>query len=346
MVRTGKATIRDIARDASVSVSTVSRVVRSSGDVSPATRARVLSVVEASGYRPSSLARALVYGHSNAIGLLVSDVANPFYPQLLKGIERAAQRAGYAVLICATEDSADASLRHVRRLIDHGVRGIIHASVGRDEPYVLEAVTPEMSLVFANRRPRDNAYSYVVADNSGGARLLADHLIRNGHRRIGFINGPSWASNAQERLSAFSHQIEDAGGETIVAGEDFTMESAERAARLLMAQADPPTAVVGVNDTIAVEALRVLRELRYRVPEDVVVAGFDAVDTAATRLLELTSVSADTQLMGSSAFQILLRGLRGTLRSPVHKVIPTTLVIRGSTSMATESQLALSGETQ
>ncbi|MEO7666665.1 MAG: LacI family DNA-binding transcriptional regulator, partial [Dehalococcoidia bacterium] len=197
---TGRVTIDDVARAAQVSVSTVSRVIRDHPDVQSETRAAVLATIDSLGYRPSSIARALVSGETRLLALLVSDFTNPFYPQLAKSIEEEADRAGYMVVICNTRDRTADARRQLTRLLGQGLDGVIHASVGRDEEAVLSVLGDVWRVVFTNRPPRSRSVSYVVSGNADGAAELTRHLLSLGHQRIGFVGGPPYARNATERL--------------------------------------------------------------------------------------------------------------------------------------------------
>jgi LacI family transcriptional regulator len=316
-----------------VSVSTVSRVVRDHADVQAATRARVREAIDLLSYRPSPIARALVSGQSRLLTLLVSDIANPFYPQLAKSVEQEAKREGYAVVICNTADRTAETRRYVARLLSQGLDGVIHASVARDEQVLLSLMADERRVVFTNRRPAQSAVSYVVSDNEGGAAELTRHLLSLGHRRIGFITGPRYARNAMERLKGFRHAMREViDAQPFVAEGDFSVESGRRAVLEWMKSQHAPTAMIAVNDSVALGALGALVDSRLRVPEDVALAGFDGTELSASPLLSLTTVDQHIENLGRRSVQILLRQLAsaGDYR-PVREVLPVQLLLRGST---------------
>ena len=294
-------------------------------------RARVLRVIEELDYRPSTVARALVSGRSKTIGVLVSDIANPFYPQLAKSIDRASRAQGYAIVICNTDDDVEETGTLVRGLLDRGVEGLIHASPGRDEEAVLGLVPDRRRLVFANRRPRSSEVSYVVADNVKGAAEITGHLIDMGHRRIGFVTGPDWAANARERLEGFLQAAQDHGVETLVAEGDFSAESGAAAVRSWFATHDPPTAVLGVNDAVAIGAIGALAEMPA-VRTRIAVAGFDDTDLAGSRIIGLTSEAQRIGEMGERAADLLLAQLAGKTSPPVRLVLQPSLRVRRSTT--------------
>ncbi len=334
--RPGKVTITTVAEAAGVSVATVSRVVREHADVRDSTRARVLRVIDELGFRPSPLARALVSGHSATLGLIVSDIASPFYPQLAKSVEHEAAKRGVTVLICNTEDNPEISQMCVRRMLDQRIGGIIHGSVGEDEADVLEEVGDQTPVVFVNRRPRARSASFVVADNRLGARRLTEHLLEQGHRRIGFIGGPAWASNAGERLEGFLDAVRDFGPEceTLVSEGDFSAETGRAQAHAWLSDPDRrPTALIGVNDVVAVGAMESVLERGLRVPEDIALAGFDDTQFSASPLIALTSVAQHIDEMGRVAVRVALRlGRHQGRRRPIREVIEPELVVRRTSS--------------
>jgi LacI family transcriptional regulator len=295
----------------------------------------VQQTIDELGYRPSPIARALVRGRSRTLALLVSDIANPFYPQLAKAIEREAWLKDYVVVTCGTDDNVRQSRRRVRRLVEQGVDGLIHASVGDDEETVLGLVDPAR-VVFTNRRPRRSDCHYVVSDNAAGARALTEHLIGSGHRRIGFVGGPEYASNARERLSGFRASVDAAPGvSALVAEGEFSPETGAKAVRDWLRGEDPPTAVVGVNDSVAVGVLEAVLDAGLAVPGDIAVAGFDDVLQTASSILGLTSVSQHVDEMGKRAVRAMLRLLTDPDRpEPIQEIIEPTLVVRRTTAAA------------
>jgi LacI family transcriptional regulator len=334
-------TIIDVAEAAGVSVTTVSRVMRKQADVKQETRARVQEAIDRLGYRPSPLARAMLSGGSKLLALLVSDIANPFYPQLAKSVEQEAKRDGYTVVICNTGDRTAETRRYIERLLRQGLDGVIHASVSRDEKALLSLVGDPSRVVFTNRRPSEQSVSYVVSDNRAGAEHLTRHLLAKGHRRIGFIAGPSWAFNAADRLAGFRQVIAGApDAETQIAEGAFSTEHGAEAAYQWMRSARPPTAIIAVNDSVALGAVGALARLGLRVPEDVALAGFDGVRIAASPIFSLTTVDQQIDRLGRRATRILLRQLvAGAAAPPVHEILPTRLLLRRSTDAPPRRQL-------
>lgn len=333
-------TIQDVAREADVSISTVSRVVRGHDDVSDETRLRVQAVIDRLAYRPSILARALVTGYSRTIALLVSDITNPFYPQLAKTVEQEARLRGFAVIVCNTDDDPEETVGYVKQLLDHGVAGFVHASVGLDEDAVLAVLGDERRIVFANRRPRSRSVSYVVSQNQRAGQMLGDHLTELGHRVIGFIAGPTWAANSQERQAGLQEALDARDAELLVAQSDFTPASVPAALDAWLHLPQPPTAVVGVSDQVALGTLAELMDRGYQIPGDVAVAGFDDIEFAASRVIGLTTVAQHIGELGRRSLQILLRQL-STKAYRVQRVeLEPELIVRQTTTMGRRSALA------
>ncbi len=330
---TGRVTIHDVARAAGVSVSTVSRVIRQHPDVQEDTRAAVLAAIDRLQYRPSYIARALVSGETRLLALLVSDFTNPFYPQLARSIEEAADRVHYTVVVCNTRDTTADALRHLTRLLSQGLDGVIHAAAGPDEAAVLAALGDPRRIVFTNRPPRSRSVSYVISDNAAGAAALTSHLLSLGHRRIGFISGPSYARNATERLCGFRDTMSGTpDAEPLVEQGEFSKSSGERAVQKWLRSEAPPTAIIAINDSVALGAMEELIRLGLSVPDDIALAGFDGTDLAASPVLSLTSVDQHIGEMGRLSVSILLQQLGSTVFSQTREVLPTQLLIRRSTA--------------
>lgn len=329
----GRATIVDIARAAGVSVTTVSRVVRDLSDVRPATRVKVKAAIKELDYRPSPIARALVSGETRLLALLVSDITNPFYPQLAKSVEHEAAKAGYTVVICNTEDRPAETRRHLTRLLGQGLDGVIHASVGQDEKALLSVLGDHRRVVFVNRAPADPTLSYVVSDNAGGAAELTRHVLSKGHRRIGFIGGPPYARNAVERLEGFTRAMREvADAEPFVVSGEFSSVFGQRTVTRWLEEGRGITAIIAVNDSVALGAMEALMRRGLRVPADVALAGFDGTKFAASPVLNLTTVDQHLDEMGQQAVRVLIKQLRRSEGfAPTHQVLPTNLLLREST---------------
>jgi LacI family transcriptional regulator len=267
------------------------------------------------------------------LALLVSDITNPFYPQLAKSVEREAGRDDYTVVICNTGDRTAETRRYLERLLRQGLDGVIHAAVARDEPVLLSLVDDHRRVVFTNRRPKSKSVSFVVSDNHGGAMQLTNYLLAQGHRIVGFISGPPYARNATERLDGFLAAMSARpDAKPLIADGDFSTRSGAQAAHEFLAAATPPTAIIGVNDSIALGALGALTERNLKVPDDIALAGFDGVQVSSYSLAGLTTVDQHIDQMGREAVRILIRQLNTSVFIPTHQVLPSELLVRKTTA--------------
>jgi LacI family transcriptional regulator len=356
-------TIADVARRAGVSTATVSRVLSGVGRARPETHARVQAAARDLGYRPSDVARSLKRRSTLTLGLIVTNIENPYFPQLVRAVEDAANAEGYAILLCNADDDPERESSYLDFLVDRRVDGIIVAAstIGsRQRAWLANAPLP---VVLVNTSGSSADLPTVVSDNRGGGLAAARHLLELGHRQFGYLMPPPRNFDAPERLAGVETALRDAGlaidGEggalrighgapTVTGGESAMLE-------LLGAEACP-TAVVAYNDLMAIGALRAIRRRGLRVPDDISVVGFDDVAFAAYVEPALTTLHQETAEMGRWAVATLTQqlgrapagadatgaanatGATGTarpepaVRKPFpHVVLPVHLEVRGST---------------
>ena len=332
----GAVSIRDVAAAAGVSVATVSRVLSpASADVPmrKETRDKVERAIEELGYRPNDLARALLQHRTAAIGLVVPDISNPYYPPLVRGVEDAASSRGYRVVLCNTDRDPAKISGYLDTLIKTRVDGIVVAGGGWADVPDRTAVlgTYRTGLVAVGRHL--GAHPSVRIDNAAASREAAEHLIGLGHRGIAFLGGPASSTTVQDRAQGYRDALEVAGltGPAPVRYGDFTEESGYAATRELLDASPRPTALLCANDRIAIGAYAATADAGGRVPEDVSVVGFD--DTPIARYVRptLTTVAIPTYEMGLAAVRLLLSQLEGD-GVPELETMPTRLVIRDSTA--------------
>jgi LacI family transcriptional regulator len=324
--------MREVATRANVSVSTVSRVLSQHRDVSEETREAVQGVIDSMGYRPSLLARGLILNRTNSLGLVVADITNPFYPELAKGIGAAASARGWVVIMGNTDASGEGTDSHVDAMLERAVDGIIFGSVASHDKTVVRLVEAGYPVVLVNRRHPAVETNHVVADNVLGGRMAIEHLASLGHRRIGHIAGPTWASNAVEREAGYIEGLRRTGtdvSDELISREDFSIAGGAAAMRRLLAVGDRPTAVFATNDLMALGALEALKEAGLRWPADVAVVGFDDIELARSKLIELSTVSHRIYEMGSRAVEILLGQINeGPSETPIQEFLKPELVVR------------------
>jgi DNA-binding LacI/PurR family transcriptional regulator len=325
--------IRDVAAAAGVSVATVSRVLSPASAAVPMrkeTRDRVERAIDQLGYRPNDLARALLQQRSSAIGLVVPDISNSYYPPLVRGVEDAASSHGYRVVLCNTDRDPAKISGYLDTLIKTRVDGIVVAGGGWADAPDRTAVlgTYRTGLVAVGRHL--TAHPSVRVDNVAASREAAEHLIGVGHRRVAFLGGPASSTTVQDRAQGYRDALKVAGlGAPVVRYGDFTEESGYAATREILAAVPPPTALLCANDRIALGAYAATADAGRRVPEDVSVVGFD--DTPIARYVRptLTTVAIPTYEMGRAAMRLLLAQLGGSA-SPQLETMPTRLVVRDS----------------
>lgn len=327
------ATIRDVAREAGVSVSTVSRVLNDSGPVSEATRRRILEVAQRLHFTPNTTARSLSTRRTHAIGVLMPDVYGEFFAEVIRGIDQVAQQHGYHVLISGAHNEpaeVDAAVRAIRGRVD----GLILMAAELDTELLKRNLPERVPAVLINADHDASHFDTINIDNFGGAAAMARHLLRLGHRDIAIITGPARNRDSLERVRGFASVLKEAGvtarPEWLVEGA-FTEASGFRAASELLNQSPRPSVIFAANDSMAVGALSAARALGLRVPEDVAVAGFDDVPIAAYVSPPLTTVKVAITKLGSCAAERLVENIRAhNQHERKHEVQPTELVIRGS----------------
>lgn len=327
--------IFEVARSAGVSIATVSRVSNGTAPVGPRTAARVRAAMERLGYSPHALARGLAARRSHTLGLLITDILTPYFPDIVRGAQEAAEAAGYVVLLGdASVHTASEDLL-VKRLLERRVDGLIVASSRTTDEYARQLRSEDVPVVCING-PLGQFPHAVQIDQRQGARLAVDHLAEFGHRRIAHITGPTGVPTRAERLAAFRAALRDRGiayDPSLVATNVSTIDQSRSASAQLLALADPPTAIFAYNDRLAVGSYQAIRAAGLVIGRDVSVVGFD--DIPMTEWLDppLTSVRQPRRDMGRTAVDILLTALRGE-PAPDLVVVQPTLVVRGSTRRA------------
>jgi LacI family transcriptional regulator len=327
------ATIRDVAREAGVSVATVSRVFNNSGPVREETRRRISDVALRLRYSPNSAARSLSRQQADTIGVLLPDLYGEFFSEVIRGIDQLVQREGWHLLVSSSHNERtdiEAALRAMRGRVD----GLLVMSPDLDARALSENLPANLPVVLLNCEVDGRAYDSLNIDNYGGALAMMGHLLERGHRRIGLITGLPRNHDARERLRG-SHAALAAAGlradPCLVVQGDFSESSGYRAAHVLLERGPLPTAIVAGNDSMAIGALSALVESGVRVPEDVALVGFDDIPIARYVAPPLTTVRVRIPELGGRAAARLLAALaQDGAREPVQELLPTELVIRRS----------------
>lgn len=330
MARPQRPTIVDVAERAGVSKSLVSLVMRDGVNVSDESREAVLKAARELGYRPNAVARSLVQQRTYVIGVMVSDLANPFFIDVIDGATDSARERGYRALVntggrdqAKEEDAIDTLLR-LR------VDGIVLAGAIVDGSFI-ERLGSETPTVITNRASRSDVIDSIVVADRKGIGLAVDHLVGLGHRQIAHISGGQGAG-AKNRVTGFRTTMRRHGLEPVVIPGAYTEEGGAEGIRTLLADGHRPTAVIAPNDLAALGVLEVLTDAGLDVPGDVSLVGFD--DTFLARLghIDLTSVRQDARGMGAEAVAMLIERAEGRRTDTRHVVIPPNLSVRSSTA--------------
>lgn len=325
--------IKDIARAAQVSHSTVSRALRDSPLVNPETRALIQKIAAEKGYTVSAVARSLVTRRTNTIGVVVTSIADPFVGEVVGGIEEFALARGYSVILATCHADPEREQRAVRSFQERRVDGILVTASRVGALYMPMLEEMKVPIVLINNQHPGEFACHVSIDNPAGARAVTAHLVELGHRRIGYIGDRFGLHSDDERSAGYRAMLKRAGigfDPLLVANGDGGAENGARAMHNLLDLADPPTAVFCYNDMSAYGAMRAARERRMRVPQEISIAGFDDLFLSSYTDPPLTTVRQPMQEMGRDAADILLNLLAGGKPRSVFK--PGTLIPRQSTS--------------
>ena len=330
------ATIRDVARAAGVSVATVSHVLNGTRKVAPDTAARVRRAIEELGYQPNAIAQSLRKRVTYAIGVLVSDITNPFFASLVRGVEDAAHAAGYSVVVCNSDENPEKEDFYIRSLWRRRIDGMLIAPT-RDgtSPALKELVQKGIPFVFVDRKAKGIGAPAVLSDNVGGAYLATKHLIERGHRRIGIVLGIPGATTTEERLAGYRQALEEAGipfSEELVVWGGYRVEGGRQAARALLSLPKCPTAVFCTNNLMTIGVLQELFSRDTQIPQQVAVVGFDDLEWAELVNPPLTVVVQRPYEIGRRAFETLLDLFnKPETRTQKDIRVPVELKIRFST---------------
>ena len=330
MERPALATMRDVAEAAGVSLKTVSRVVNLEPGVRPELQRRVEDAVASLGFRRNVAARSLRTGHRiGSIGLIVADLMNPFYSSVAKAVEVVAARHGVVIIIGSSGEDATRERELVTNLLHRPVDGLIVVPAGSDHRYLEPERRMGAQIVFLDRGGGRIDADAVVLDNFRGARLGVDHLIRRGHRRVGFVGDSAGVRTTGERLEGYREALGAAGiayDAQLVRLGSPAVEMAETATRQLLDMADPATAIFAANNRQCIGVLRAIRAAQ----RPIAVVGFDDFELADLLPVPVTVIAYDPAELGRAASELLFSRMAGDARPPQRIVIPTRLIQRGS----------------
>jgi LacI family transcriptional regulator len=330
--------IREIAKRAKVSTATVSRAINRVPSVNPQLAKRVWSVVEELGYYPNTQARALVSGRSRMFGLVISEITNPFFPEIIHVFESIAVQHGYEILLASTGNDPKLMETSVRRMIERRVEGVAIMTFGMEEVLLEDLKLRKVPLVFVDVGPPRPRVSNIRIDYLHGVRQAVQHLAALRHSRIGFITGPLRLKSALARKQAFLRSMQEIGLESdpqLIVEGDHTMEGGMAAFTSLLERPVKPTAVLCSNDMTAIGVMRKSHEAGIAIPRDLSVVGFDDIRLAQFVIPPLTTVQMSQRELALLAFDALKEEIARETPTPngSEYILKTHLVLRESTSL-------------
>ncbi|NGZ73796.1 LacI family DNA-binding transcriptional regulator [Saccharibacillus alkalitolerans] len=345
-------TVYDIAREANVSVATVSRVLNNTAPVKKETRDRIVALMNKHQFQPNALARSLTRKETGMIGFILPDITNPFFPEVLSGFDSEARRLGYTYFLCDTISTNEENQRLYDRqyeresqylglLMEKQVDGIVmiggRVDLAKPDPELareVEELAKRVPIVLLNGSLPKTKLNRVSADQKLGAQLAVQHLIGLGHRDIALIGGYAKMSNTQQRLSGFRSAMKDAGlavRREWTLTEGFSVEKGQEFAARLLNMKRRPTAMFCLNDLLAIGALKAAHRAGIAVPEELSIVGYDDIPQATYSIPELTTVSLKSQEIGRQAAKTLDKMIAGKKVPALQSIVPE-LIVRETTA--------------
>jgi len=325
-------TIKDVAKLAGVSATTVSHVINNTRFVSEELRQKVVKAIEELGYRPNFVGRSLRHGKSYSIALLISNITNPFFPQVARGVKDKAFEQGYSVVFCGTDENPQEEAMYLELLSSRRMDGLIVAPTREWKKNLKPLVEQGLPLVVIDRRvnlPVDQVYS----DNTQGAYQATKHLLELGHRRIGIILGMPGVASIADRLAGYKEALQDYKikiDESIIVEGGLRVEDGYKAAGGLLKEG--VSAIFSTNNLMTLGLLHYLRDRNIKCPEEVSIVGFDDPDWAIAFAPKLTVVAQQPYKMGYTAAQLLFERINQQRQEPKKIILDTSLIIRESTA--------------
>jgi LacI family transcriptional regulator len=331
-----RVTLKQIAAVAGVHPATVSRALspERAAMVADETRIIVQETAAELGYQPSIPARTLRHGRSHTVGIVVADLGNPYTGQVVRGIENALEGRGIMALIAETQDDVDRMGRVLTHLFSRSVDAIISSAARKGTEAVLKKAHRQVPVVLADRVLAGSGLSSVAPDDVLGGRLVAEHLLELGHRRVAQLTGPIGVSSFERRTDGFVAAMDEGGGEIVDVGDvaiQPVVDEGRRLIRLLLDDGDPPTAIFAQNDLMALGALDELRNLGFECPDDISIAGYDDLPLTGFVTPSLTTVRLPGYQLGRMAAEMAVSLTEDPAVEVADIMLPPSLVARAST---------------
>ncbi len=331
-----KVTIKDVAKHAGVTAAVVSRVFNNDEtlNIKEETRAAVFEAIKTLDYRPNSIARSLRTSTSNAVGVLVPDIMNPFFTEIIKGIQIASKLSDFSIVLCDTSDNPEDEKRYIDVLRSQLVDGIILGSSYVEDDVIDTLTHSDMKYVMLNRASSNSPAPYVKTNDTKGLMLAVQHLVELGHKKIAHLTGPLYADTALRRLEGYRKALKQYGIEynsKYIVETKFDEESGYEACKELLKLDERPTAICAANDLVAIGAMRAISEAGLRVPDDISIVGYNDIWVASRLAPPLTTIHTPLLEMGQLSFQMLMDCINEKDDVQEKIVLEPFLVIREST---------------
>ena len=327
-------TITDVAREARVSASTVSHVINETRYVSDEVKQRVHAAMEALNYQPNVIARSLRTRETLTVGVVVSDVTNPFFTSIVRAIEDEVLKQGYSIILCDTDEKPEREQAYLRLLMGRRVDGLIVAPSSGNADLLRSAIESGLPVVLLDRSIPGLTADVVLSDNESGAFDAVSYLIGMGHRRIGIVAGRLEVSTGADRMAGYVRAIRTHGipaDESLIEVAKFKRDIAYDKTMKMLNRAEPPTALFVCNNVMTAGTMAALKAAGKKVPEDISVIGFDDSEWAALMDPPLTVVAQPIVELGTRAAQTLMRRIsRGRVKTPRAVVLKPELILRDS----------------
>lgn len=331
-------TLKEVAKLADVSITTVSRVINESDKVNSTTRERVLKAMKSLGYQPNRVAQRLrgTHGRSKLLGLIIPDIQNQFYSNIVRGIEDVTYGNDYAVILCNSDENPDKEKFYLDVLKSESVDGVILPPIHQNGKVIEEFIASGIPIICVDRKLSRESVDTVVIDNHKGAHLAVSHLIEMGHRNIAIILSSSQLSSFQERQEGYEKALEDHGialdTTLIKKGDQRSSENAKELTLELLEQTPRPTAIFVTNNLMTLGALEAINECQLNIPEDISIIGFDDMPWAGSINPPLTVVKQPAYEMGRRAGELFFQRISDPQRDAVRIVMDPKLIVRKSSS--------------
>lgn len=329
-------TIKDIAKKAGVSYATVSRALNNHPDVNHNTRKEIIALAKKMNYQPNAIARSLINKKTDTIGLLIPDITNPFYPEVARGVEETAVEKNYNIFLCNTNWNMEREEHYINALLQKQIDGLIMTPSTEDLKHLEILINSNLKTVFISSYIDHPDYISIIVDNIKGVKEAVNHLIKNGHKNIGFIGAGESRFANQQRLYGYKQALIEnniAVKEKYIKneGNSYNIKDGYKLMKnLLESKIKNPSAIICYNDLYALGAIQVIKEKKFRVPKDIEVIGFDDIPFASLPEIQLSTIAQPKYKMGKIAFETLIKIMSGDFQKPKSNriVLEPELIIR------------------